>query len=100
MPIWLCRLTPLLFIVFILVACDKSSDEEQLAQQITVIQKAVEMKDFSDIETHLHNDLRANDRLSTNEMDQLLRMYSTRHKNIGVMIVANSTTLDSTFTDR
>ena len=100
MTISMCRLTIFLCIALFLVGCDKTSDEEKIAHQISGIQEAVELKDFSDVEKYLHNDFLANERLSTKESGQLLKLYSMRHRNIGVTIVASNTTMDSTFTDR
>lgn len=94
------RLTIFTFIFLFLVACDKTPDEEQIAQNIAAMKEAVELKNFAGIKKHLHKDFIANERLNVREVNQLLKMYSMQHKNIGVTILATETTMDSTFSDR
>jgi len=94
------RLAISIFIVLFLVACDKTPDEEQIAQHIAAMQEAVEMKKFTAIKNHLHEDFIANERLDAREVKQLLQMYSMQHRNIGVTIINSETTMDSAFTDR
>ena len=100
MPIKLCRLAACLFVMLYLVACGKTPDEEIIAQHIATMQEAVEAKDFSEIKNHLHESFIANKRLDAREVNQLLRMYSMQHRNIGVTIVSSKTTMDPTFPDR
>ena len=100
MKIKLCRLLTFLFALLSLVACDNTPDEEQIAQNIDAMQEAVEMKKFTAIRNHLHEDFIANERLDAREVKQLLQMYSMQHRNIGVTIVGSETTMDTAFTDR
>ena len=100
MKIKLCRLLTFLFALLSLVACDNTPDEEQIAQNIDAIQEAVEMKKFTAIRNHLHEDFIANERLDAREVKRLLQMYSMQHRNIGVTIVGSETTMDTAFTDR
>jgi hypothetical protein len=100
MKMSMCRLTVFIFTVLFLAACDKTSDEEQIAQHITAMQEAVETKKFTAIKNHLHEDFIANERLDAREVKQLLQMYSMQHRNIGVTIINSETTMDSAFTDR
>jgi hypothetical protein len=94
------RLTILIFIVLFLGACEKTPDEEQIAQNIASMKEAVELKDFTGVKKHLHKDFIANERLHAREVNQLLQMYSMQHRNIGVTIIASETTMDSIFSDR
>jgi len=96
----LCRLAACLVVMLYLVACGKTPDEEIIAQHIATMQEAVEGKDFSAIKNHLHESFIANKRLDAKEVNQLLRMYSMQHRNIGVSIVSSKTTMDPTFEDR
>jgi ketosteroid isomerase-like protein len=96
----LCRLAACLVVLMHLVACSKTPDEEIIAQHIATMQEAVEAKDFSEIKNHLHDSFIANQRLNAREVNQLLRMYSMQHRNIGVTIVGSKTTMDPTFPDR
>lgn len=100
MTIKLCRLTAFIFVMLYLVACDKSSDEELISRHIATMQEAVETNDFTGIKNHLHESFVANKRLDAREVNQLLRMYSLQHRNIGVTIVGSNTTMDPTFPDR
>ena len=100
MPIKLCGLAACLFVMLYVVACSKTPDEEIIAQHIATMQEAVEAKDFSEIKNHLHDSFIANKRLDAREVNQLLRMYSMQHRNIGVTIVSCKTTMDATFADR
>lgn len=100
MTIKLCRPAACLFVMLYLVACGKTSDEELIAQHIATMQKAVEAKDFSEIKDHLHESFIANKRMDAREVNQLLRMYSLQHRDIGVTIVSSNTTMDPTFPDR
>jgi hypothetical protein len=93
-------LTIFIFIVLFLVACEKTPDEEQIAQNIVSMKEAVELKNFTGIKKNLHKDFIANERLSAKEVNQLLQMYSMQHRNIDVTIVATETTMDSTFSGR
>lgn len=90
----------LILTVLFLVACDKTPDEDQIAQHIAAMQEAVEMKEFTEIRNHLHSDFKANERLGVSEVKQLLQMYSVQHKNIGVTIIGSKTTMDPTFSGR
>ena len=100
MIIVLCRLAIFLSIIPFLVACDKTPDEDQIAQNIAAIKEAVEIKMFSGINNHLHNDFIANERLGAREVKRLLQMYSIQHKNIDITIIGSKTTVDATFSDR
>jgi hypothetical protein len=94
------RTAALTFIALFLGACDKTPDEEQIAQNVTAMKEAVERKEFSDIRDHLHASFIANDRLNARDVNRLLQMYGARHKTIGATIVSSKTTLDPTFPDR
>ncbi len=100
MTIKLCRLAACLVLMLYLVACNKTPDEEIIAQHIATMQEAVEAKDFSEIADHLHGSFVANERLGAREVNQLLTMYSMQHRNLGVTIVSSKTTMDPTFPDR
>jgi len=100
MTIKLCRLAACLFVMLYLVACGKTPDEEIIAQHIATMQEAVETNDFSEIKSHLHESFVANKRLDASKVDQLLRMYSLQHRDIGVTVVGSKTTMDATFPDR
>jgi hypothetical protein len=96
----LCHLAACALVMLYLVACGKSPDEEIIAQHIADMQEAVETNDFSAIKSHLHESFVANKRLDAEKVDQLLRMYSLQHRDIGVTVVGSKTTLDATFPDR
>lgn len=96
----LCRLAACVLVMLYLVACGKSPDQEIIAQHIADMQEAVEANDFSVIKSHLHQSFVANKRLDATKVDQLLRMYSLQHKDIGVTVVGSNTTMDPTFPDR
>lgn len=100
MTLKLCSLTAFFIVMLYLVACGKNTDEEIIAQHIATMQEAVEANDFGEIKNHLHASFIANKRLDAREANQLLRMYSLQHKNIGVTIVSSNTTMDPTFPDR
>ena len=84
----------------LLVACAKTNDEEQIAQNITAITEAVESKKFSGIQEYLHESFRANEQMDAREVKQLLAMYGLQHKRLGVTVVSSETTLDPVFPDR
>jgi hypothetical protein len=84
----------------LLVACAKTSDEEQIAQTITAISEAVESKKFSAVQAHLHEGFRANDQMDARQVKQLLAMYGLQHKRLGVTITGSKTTLDPVYPDR
>jgi len=90
----------LIVAALLLVACAKSSDEEQIAQAITAMSDAVENKEFMALQAHLHESFRANERMDAREVKQLLAMYSMQHKNLGVTILSSKTTLDAVYPDR
>lgn len=100
MRIKLCRLAACLFVMLYIVGCGKTPDEEIIAQHIATMQNAVEANEFGEIKNHLHESFIANRRLDARQVNQLLRMYSGQHKNIGVTIVSSNTTMDPTFSDR
>jgi hypothetical protein len=100
MTLKLSSLTAFLIVMLYLVACGKNTDEEIIALHIATMQEAVEANDFGEIKNHLHASFIANKRLDAREVNQLLRMYSLQHKNIGVTIVSSNTTMDPTFPDR
>ena len=84
----------------LLVACSKSTDEEQIAQNITAITEAVETKKFSAVQAHLHESFRANEQMDARQVKQLLTMYGLQHKKLGVTVVGSETTLDPVYPDR
>jgi hypothetical protein len=90
----------LMFAALLLVACAKTSDEEQIAQTISAMSDAVENKEFMAIQAHLHESFRANERMDAREVNQLLAMYAMQHKSLGVTIVGSKTTLDTIYPDR
>ena len=96
----LCRLTISVSTLLFLIACDNTSDEEQIAQHIAAMQEAVEMKQFTAIKSHLHEDFIANKRLGAREVKQMLQMYGMQHRNIGVTVISSKTIMDSAFSDR
>lgn len=91
------RLTIFIFIALFVVACDKTRDEEKIAQHISAMKEAVEMKEFTGIKDYLHKDFIANERLDAREVKQLLQMYSMQHENIGVTIIGSEKTMDSAY---
>ena len=95
MKITTCRSATYLLVALILAACDKTPDEEQIAQNIAAMQEAIEAKDFVEIKDYLHDNFIANGRLNAWEVRQLLQMYSSRHKSIGVIIVDSETVMDT-----
>ena len=94
------RLAMALFIALFLVACDKTPDEDQIAQNIDAMKEAVERKEFTAIKDHLHDSFIANGRLNTRDVNRLLQMYGMQHKNIGATIMSSKTTMDPVFPDR
>jgi hypothetical protein len=96
----LCRLAACVLAMLYLVACGKSPDEEIIAQHIADMQDAVETNDFSAIKSHLHESFVANKKLDVEKVNQLLRMYSLQHRDIGVTVVGSKTTMNPTFPDR
>ncbi|GAB5453578.1 MAG: hypothetical protein Hals2KO_39060 [Halioglobus sp.] len=86
--------------ILMLIGCAEKDAEAQIAENIAAIESAVETKDFSAISKHLHSSFVANERMSIDEVKQLLRLYSLRHKNLGVAIVGVSTTLHRDYPDR
>lgn len=94
------RLTLTLLFALCLAGCDNTPDEEQIAENISAMQAAIENRDFIEIGEHLHADFIANDRMRAREVNQLLQMYSLQHKKIGVTIIDSETKMDTAFTDR
>lgn len=95
------RLTATVLVAaLLLVACAKTSDEEQIAQAISAMSAAVESKDFSVVQAHLHESFRANDQMDARQVKQLLAMYGLQHKRLGVTITSSKTTLDPVYPDR
>jgi hypothetical protein len=95
------RLTAIVLVAaLLLVACAKTGDEEQIAQAISAMATAVERKDFSVVQAHLHESFRANDQMDARQVKQLLAMYGLRHKRLGVTITSSKTTLDPVYPDR
>lgn len=84
----------------LLAACAKTTDEEQIAQNIAAISEAIETKQFSAVQAHLHDSFRANDQMDARQVKRLLGMYGLQHKNLGVTIVSSKTTLDPVYPDR
>lgn len=93
---------PIFFLLaaLLVVACAKTSDEEQIAQTITAMSEAVENKEFMAIKPHLHESFRANERMDAREVNRLLAMYAMQHKSLGVTIIGSKTTLDEIYPDR
>ena len=95
------RLAPtLLLVLFLLTACDNTSDEEQITENIAAIETAVEEKDFSAIAKYLDSSFVANDHMEIEEVERLLRLYSLQHKRINVTIVGSTTTMHANFSDQ
>ena len=94
------RSTVIALAAFLLAACTKTTDEEQIAQNIAAMQDAVETNAFYEIEPYLHAGFVANERLDAQKVKQLLQMYSMRHKDIDATILGSKTTMDPTFPDR
>ncbi len=92
--------TTLILGLLMLTACAEKDAEAQIAANIAAIENAVESKDFSAIAKYLHSSFVANERMDIDEVKQLLRLYSLRHKNLGVTIVGISTTLHRDYPDR
>lgn len=90
----------LLTAIFFLTACGEMKDEDQIAENIAAIEDAIEQKNFSAIEKYLHDDFIANQQMDIDDVRQLLRLYSLRHKKLDVTIVGSSTTMHQNFTDR
>jgi hypothetical protein len=84
----------------LLAACARTTDEEQIAQNIAAIAEAVETKQFSAVQAHLHDSFRANEQMDARQVKQLLAMYGMQHKSLGVTVVSSKTTLDAVFPDR
>lgn len=84
----------------LLAGCDRAPDKEQIEQNLTAMQEAVENKDFSAIKNYLHAGFKANDRLGAAEVKRLLQMYSLRHQNINVTVLATETEMNSTYPNR
>lgn len=84
----------------LLVACGKTTDEEQIAANIAAITEAVESKKFSAIQDYLDEGFRANEEMDGQQVKQLLMMYSLQHKSLGVTVVTSNTTMDAVFPDR
>ncbi|MDX1735532.1 MAG: hypothetical protein R3228_14250, partial [Halioglobus sp.] len=95
-----CLVTPLLATALTLVGCARPDDEQQIAQNLAAIEEAVERKDFSEIEKYLHGSFVANEKMGSEEVGQLLRVYSLRHRRLGVTIVDSSTTMHADLADR
>jgi len=94
------RLSMALLLGLLLVACEQTPDEEQIAQHIAAMQAAVEDKDFLAIKEQLHKDFVANRHMDALEVKRLLQVYSLQHQRIGVTIVDSETTMDPAFYDR
>jgi len=95
------RLSAILMVaVLLLVSCAKTSDEEQIKETISAISAAVESKQFSALQAHLHESFRANDQMNARQVKQLLAMYGLQHKRLGVTITSSKTTLDPVYPDR
>ncbi|MDX1736368.1 MAG: hypothetical protein R3228_18465 [Halioglobus sp.] len=92
--------TMLLAAALILAGCARPDDEEQIARNLAAIEEAVERKDFSAIEQYLHSSFVANEKMGVEEVGQLLRLYSLRHRRLGVTIVDSSTTMHADLPDR
>jgi len=94
------RLALLLFTTVLLVACDETDDEAQIEANIAAMKEAVEAKEFSVIQDHLHADFVANERMGVKEVKRLLQLYSMQHRRLGVSIVGSRTDLDPIHPDR
>ncbi|NQX88544.1 MAG: hypothetical protein HRT77_07755 [Halioglobus sp.] len=89
-----------LLLTVILVACDKTPDEEQIGKKITRMKKAIEQKEFSAINEHLHRSFVANDRMNAKDVKRLLHMYGMQHNKLGATILSSKTTLDTVLPGR
>ncbi|MDZ7785257.1 MAG: hypothetical protein U5K56_20670 [Halioglobus sp.] len=87
-------------ITLLLAGCDEAPDKEQIERNLAAMQEAVENKEFSAIKKYLHEGFRANDRLGAAEVKRLLQMYSLRHQNINVTVLATETEMNSTYPNR
>ena len=87
-------------ITVLLAGCDEAPDKEQIERNLAAMQEAVENKEFSAIKKYLHEGFRANDRLGAAEVKRLLQMYSLRHQNINVTVLATETEMNSTYPNR
>lgn len=94
------RSTILLLIGLLLLGCQDTPDEEQIAEAITTIQAAVEQKDFAAIQDHLHDGFVANEQMDAGDAKRLLAAYGMQHRKLGVTIVGSNTTMDPVFPHR
>lgn len=100
-PLHISRLVALAFAIAMFIAgCAEKDDTEQINQNLNAIEEAVEAKNFSAIAKYLDEGFVANERMRADEVRQLLRFYSLRHKNLGVTIVGSNTTLHANLPDR
>jgi len=80
----------------LLTACEKSSDAEQIAQNIAEMQEAVEEGSFFAIRKHLAENFVANNELDAEEVKRMLQVYSLQHRKIDVTLVDSETQVDET----
>ncbi|MFK7978123.1 MAG: hypothetical protein AB8C02_18465 [Halioglobus sp.] len=85
---------------FFLSACAEKGDQELIEHTLAAISEAVEEKDFTAVHQYLDDGFIANERMGVDEVKQLLRFYSLRHKKLNVTIVGSNTTLHANLPDR
>lgn len=87
-------------ISLLLNACHRTPDEEQIRQAITAMTQAVESGKFGDLAKYLHQDFRANDELTAEQVKQMLTMYGMQHQAISISVVSSKTVIDPVYKDR
>lgn len=81
-------------------ACSKTSDEEQIQQNINALTNAIEAKKPSAIVEYLHEDFRANGDMDVQHLKQLLTLHTLQHQSISVNILSAQTRIDPVYKDR
>jgi len=82
------------------IACNKSSDEEQIRQVINNLSKAIEENKPAAITEYLHEDFRANGDMNAQQVKQLLLMQGLQHQAISISIVSAKTIVDPVYPDK
>jgi len=95
------RWRPIFFTIAIfLSACAEKDDYDVISEHLAAIKEAVEEKNFSTVHSYLDEGFVANERMGIEEVKQLLRFYSLRHKKLNVTIVGSNTTMHANLPDR
>lgn len=86
--------------VFLLAACNKTSDEAQIKLILGNLSQAVQHNNLSSVADYLDKDFRANNDMDAQQVRQMLAMYSMQHQSINITLVSTKTTIDPVYRDK